>query len=152
MPRYHVAVQFLLQSYATPWVIASACQRVMSASQEINESEGQFGEPLGKISAEEGNVLNKDLLISVLLECLQLFAAHSIRSRITDDINFAQVQQEAEDAGLAGRSVASRTLVPMSRTVSLAPPVARPRVPVATTDTYASSDAIVYGEYLTPNT
>jgi hypothetical protein len=41
--------------------------------------------------------------MSVFLEVLQPFAAHSIRSRVTDDMTFAQVQQEAEDAGLAGR-------------------------------------------------
>jgi hypothetical protein len=44
--RYPVAVKVLLQSYAIPRVTASACQRVMSASQELNESEAQFGERL----------------------------------------------------------------------------------------------------------
>jgi hypothetical protein len=43
MPRYPVAAQSLLQSYATPRVIASACQRVMSARQELNYSEAQLG-------------------------------------------------------------------------------------------------------------
>jgi hypothetical protein len=33
-PKYPVAVQFLLQSYATPRVIATACQRVTSAKQD----------------------------------------------------------------------------------------------------------------------
>jgi hypothetical protein len=101
---------------------------------------------------EAGNVFNEDLLIAVFLEGLQTFAAHSIRSRITHYVTFAQVQQEAEDAGLAVRAVASRTLVPMSREMSLGPPVARPRAPVATAESYTSSDVIVYGEYLTPNT
>jgi hypothetical protein len=151
MPRYPVAVQFLLQSYATPRVIASACQRVMSARQELNESEAQFGERLGKYAAEAGNVFNEDLLISVFLEGLQPFAAHSIRSRITDDMTFAQVQQEAEDAGLAGRAVASRTMV-MPRAMPLQTPLARPRAPVATAELYASSDAIAYDDYMTPNT
>lgn len=151
MPRYPVAVQFLLQSYATPRVIASSCQRVMSARQELNESEAQFGERLGKYAAEAGNVFNEDLLISVFLEGLQPFAAHSIRSRITDDMTFAQVQQEAEDAGLAGRSVASRT-VAMPRAMPLQTPLARPRAPVATAELYASSDAIAYDDYMTPNT
>jgi hypothetical protein len=152
MPRYPVAMQFLLQSYATPRVIASGCQRVMSARQELNESEAQFGERLGKYAAEAGNVFNEDLLISVFLEGLQPFAAHSIRSRITDDMTFAKVQQEAEDAGLAGRAVASRKLVHMSREMPLGSPVARPRAPVATAESYVSSDAIAYDEYLTPNT
>jgi hypothetical protein len=52
-------------------------------------------------------VFNEDLLISEFLEGLRPFAAHSIRSHITDHMTFAQVQQHAEDAGLAGRSVAS---------------------------------------------
>jgi hypothetical protein len=69
----------------------------------INESEAQFGERLGKYAAEAGKVFNEDLLISVFLEGLQQFSAHSIRSRITDDMTFAQFQQEAEDAGFAGR-------------------------------------------------
>ena len=107
MPKYPVAVQFLLQSYATPRVIATACQRVMSAKQDPTETETQFGERLGRYAAEAGNVFNEDILISVFLEGLQPFAAHSMRSRVTDDMTFAQVQQEAEDAGLAGRAVAS---------------------------------------------
>jgi hypothetical protein len=78
---------------------------------------------------EAGNVFNKDLLIYVFLKVLQPFAAHSIRSRITDEMTFEQVQQEAEDAGLAGRAVASRKLVHMSREMPLGPPVARPRAP-----------------------
>jgi hypothetical protein len=105
LPRYPVAVQFLLQSYDTPRVIATACQRVMSAKLEATETEAQFGERLGRYAAEAGNVFNEDLLISVFLDGLQPFAAHSIRSRITDDMTFAQVKQEAEDAGLAGRAV-----------------------------------------------
>jgi hypothetical protein len=108
VPLYPVAVQFMIQSYATPRVIASTCQQVISARQELNESEAQFGERLGKYAAEAGNVLNEDLLISVFLGHLQPFAAHSIRSHITDDMKFAQVQQEADDAGLAGRSVVLR--------------------------------------------
>jgi hypothetical protein len=59
-----------------PRVIASACQRVMSSRQELNESEAQFGERLVKYAAEAGNVFNEDLLISVFLEGLQPFAAH----------------------------------------------------------------------------
>jgi hypothetical protein len=145
-------VQFLLQSYATPRVIASACQRVISARHELNESEAQFAECLGKYAAEAGNVFNEDLLISVFLEGLQPFAAHSIRSRISDDMTFAQVQQEAEDAGLAGRAVAYRPLVHMSRAMPLGSPVARPRAPVATEESYVLSDAIAYDEYLTPYT
>jgi hypothetical protein len=53
MPRYPVAVQFLLQSYATPRVIASACQRVMSARHELNESEAQL-EALRKVRGGSG--------------------------------------------------------------------------------------------------
>jgi hypothetical protein len=124
----------------------------MSARKELNESEAQFGERLGKYAAEAGNVFNEDIILSVFLEGLQPFAAHSIRSRITDDMTFAQVQQEAEDAGLAGRAVASRPLVHMSRAMPLGSPVARPRAPVATAEYYVSSDAIAYDEYLTPNT
>jgi hypothetical protein len=97
-------------------------------------------------------LFNEDLLISVFLEGLQPFAAHSIRSRITDDMTFAKVQQEAEDAELAGRVVASRPLVHMSRAMPLGSPVARPRAPVATAESYVSSDAIAYDEYLTPTT
>jgi hypothetical protein len=88
----------------------------------------------------------------VFLEGLQPFAAHSIRSRITDDMNFAKVQQEAEDIGLVGRAVASRPLVHMSRAMPLGSPVACPRAPVATAESYVSSDAIGYDEYLTPTT
>jgi hypothetical protein len=108
VPRYPVALHFLIQSYATPRVIASTCQQVISARQELNESEAQFGERLGKNAAEAGNVLNEDLLISVFLGHLQPIAAHSIRSHISDDMKFAQVQQKADDAGLAGRSVVLR--------------------------------------------
>jgi hypothetical protein len=39
LPKYPVAVQFLLQSYATPRVIATACQRVISAKQDTTETE-----------------------------------------------------------------------------------------------------------------
>jgi hypothetical protein len=62
-PKYPVAVQFLLQSYATPRVIATACQRVMSAKQNTTETETKFGERLGRYAAEAGNVFNEDLLI-----------------------------------------------------------------------------------------
>jgi hypothetical protein len=38
-PKYPVAFQFLLQSYATPRVIATACQRVTSAKHDATETE-----------------------------------------------------------------------------------------------------------------
>jgi hypothetical protein len=153
-PKYPVAVQFLLQSYATPRVIATACQRVMSAKQDPTETETQFGERLGRYAAEAGNVFNEDLLISVFLEGLQPFAAHSIRSRVTDDMTFAQVQQEAEDAGLAGRAVAASTRsLALPRTISIRSPLAqRPRTTVAMADSEASSDPFGYEDYQTPNT
>jgi hypothetical protein len=112
-------------------VIASACQRVVSAQQELNESEAHFGERLGKYAAEAGNVFNEYLLISVFLEGLQPFAEHSIGSRITDDMKFEQVQQEGEDAGLAGFSLATRKMA-MPRAMPLQMPLARPMAPVAT--------------------
>jgi hypothetical protein len=59
----------------------------MSARQEVSESESQFGERIGKFAAEACNVFNKESKISVFLEGLQQFAAHSIRSRITDGMN-----------------------------------------------------------------
>jgi hypothetical protein len=96
-------------------------------------------------------VYNEDLLIYVFLEGLQLFAAHSIRSRINDYMTFAQVQQEAEDAGLAGRSVASRTMA-MPRAIPLQMPLARPRASVAIAELHASSDAISYDDFMTPKT
>ena len=154
LPKYPVAVQFLLQSYATPRVIATACQRVMSAKQDPTETETQFGERLGRYAAEAGNVFNEDLLISVFLEGLHPFAAHSIRSRVTDDMTFAQVQQEAEDAGLAGRAVAasSRSLA-LPRTVPIRSPLApRPRATVAMAISNDSSDPHPYEDYQTPNT
>jgi hypothetical protein len=101
-------------------VIATACQRVMSAKQDPTKTETQFGERLGRYAAEAGNVFNEDLLISVFLEGLHPFAAHSIRSRVTDDMTFAQVQQEAEDAGLAGRAFAASTRsLALTRTIPI---------------------------------
>jgi hypothetical protein len=79
----------------------------MSARQDATEIEAQFGERLGRYAAEAWNIFNEDLLIYVSLDGLQPFAAYFIRSRVTDDMNFSQVQQEAEDAGLAGRAVAA---------------------------------------------
>jgi hypothetical protein len=153
-PKYPVAVQFLLHSYATPQVIATACQRVMSAKQDPTETETQFGERLGRYAAEAGHVFNEDLLISVFLEGLQPFAAHSIRSRVTDDMNFAQDQQEAEDAGHAGRAVAASTRsLALPRTTPIRSPLApRPRATVAVVDSDASSDPLVYDDYQTPTT
>jgi hypothetical protein len=136
LARYPVAVQFLLQRFATPRVIATACQRVISLRQEATEMEAQFGDHLGRYAAEAGNVFNEDLLISVFLDGLQPFAAYSIRSRVTDDMTFSQVQQEAEDAGMAGRAVAasSRSLA-LPRTSHIRLPLApRPRTTVATVD------------------
>jgi hypothetical protein len=88
------------------------------------------------------------------LEGLQPFAAHSIRSRFTDDITFAQVQQEAEDAGLAGRAVAASTRsLALPRTIPIRSPLApRPRGTVAVADSDASSDPLVYDDYQTPTT
>jgi hypothetical protein len=87
----------------------------------------------------------------VFLEGLQPFAAHSIRSRVTDDITFAQVQQEAEDAGLAGRAVAASTRsLALPRTTPIHSPLApRPRATVAVADFDASSDSLVYDDYQT---
>jgi hypothetical protein len=131
--KYPVAIQFLLQSYATPRVISTACQRVMSAKQDPTATEPKFGERLGRYAAEAGNGFNDDLLISVFLEGLQPFAAHSIRSRVTDDMTFTQVHQEAEDAGLAGRAVAAYTRsLALPRTIPIRSPFApRPRATVA---------------------
>jgi hypothetical protein len=69
---------------------------------------------------------------------------------------FAQVQQDAEGAGLAGRAVAtsSRSLaLPRNSPIRL-PLAPRPRATVAMVDsyTYASSEAPAYEEYWTPNT
>jgi hypothetical protein len=88
--------------------------------------EAQFGERLGRYAAEAGNVFNEDLLISdIFLDGLQPFAAHYIRSRVTNEMTFAQVQQEAEDAGLEGRTVAasSRSLA-LPRTCPIRLPLA----------------------------
>jgi hypothetical protein len=58
-------------------------------------------------------------------------------------MSFAQVQQEAEDAGLAGRSVVSRPMV-MSREMPCSTPLARPRATVAVAESYPSSDTPAY--------
>jgi hypothetical protein len=126
----------------------------MSAKQDTTETEIQFGERLGRYEAEAGNVFNEDLLISVFLQGVQHFAAHSIRSRVTDDMTFAQVQQEAEDAGLAGRAVSASTRsLELPRTIPISSPLApSPRATVAVADSDASSDPLVYDDYQTPNT
>jgi hypothetical protein len=151
-PKYPAAVQFLLRSYDTPPVIATACQRVMSAKQDSTETETQFGEGLGRYAAEAGNVFKEDLLISVFLEGLKPFAAHSIRSRVMDDMTFAQAQQEAEDAGLPGRAVAASTRsLALPRTTPIRSPLApRLRATVAVADSDAYSDPLVYDDYQTP--
>jgi hypothetical protein len=125
----------------------------MSAKQDATETETQFVERLGRYAAEAGNVFNEDLLISVFLG-LQTFAAHSIRPRVTDDLTFAQVQQEAEDAGLADRAVsASNRSLALPRTTPILSPLApRPRATVAVADSDASSDPPVYDDYQTPTT
>jgi hypothetical protein len=114
----------------------------MSAKQDPIETETQFGELLGRYAAEAGNVFNEDILVSVFLEGLQPFSVHSMRSRVTDDMKFAQVQQEAEDAGLAGRAVASssRSLA-LPHTIPIRSPLApRRHATVSVADSEASSD------------
>jgi hypothetical protein len=135
-------------------VIATACQLVMSAKQDSIETETQFGERLGRYAAEAVNGFYEDPLISVFLKGLQPFAAHSIRSRVTDDMTFAQVQQEADDAGLAGRAVAASTRsFALPRTTPIRSPLApRPRATVDVADSDASSDPLVYDDYQTPTT
>jgi hypothetical protein len=154
MPKYPVAVQYLLQSYATHRVIAASCQRVMSARQEPNESETQFGERLGRYASEAGNVFTEDLLISVFIDGLQPFAAHTVRSRIQDDMTFAQVQQEAEDAGLAGRALfALNGPIAGARMNPTRVPPAKPRATVASlSEPYFSSDAPSWNDYATAAT
>jgi hypothetical protein len=107
-----------------------------------------------RYAAEAGNVFNEDLMILVFLEGLQPFAAHSIRSRVPDDMAFAQVQKEAEDAGLAGRAVdASTRSLALPRTTPIRSPFApRPRATVAMAVSDASSDPPVFDDYQTPTT
>jgi hypothetical protein len=69
-------------------------------------------------------------------------------------MTFAQVQQEAEDAGLAGRAVAASTRsLALPRTIPIRSPLApRPRATVAVADSDASCDPLVYEDYQTPTT
>ena len=69
-------------------------------------------------------------------------------------MTFAQVQQEAEDAGLAGRAVsASSRSLALPRTVPIRSPLApRPRATVAMATSNDSSDPHPYEDYQTPNT
>jgi hypothetical protein len=69
-------------------------------------------------------------------------------------MTFAQVQQEAEDAGTAGRAVSASTIsLAFPRTTPIRSPLApRPRATVAVADSDASSDPLVYDDYQTPTT
>jgi hypothetical protein len=69
-------------------------------------------------------------------------------------MTFAQVQQEAEDAGLAGRAVAASTrCLALPRATPIRSPLAtRPRATVAVADSDASRDPLVYDDYQTPTT
>jgi hypothetical protein len=69
-------------------------------------------------------------------------------------MTFEQVQQEAEDAVLAGLAVAASTIsLELPRTTPIRSPLApRPRATVAVADSDASGDPLVYDGYQTPTT
>jgi hypothetical protein len=74
LPKFPVAIQWLLQSLATEAVIAAACQRVFSANQLPEEDEKTFANQLTRHAAKTGSVFNEDALISTFVDGLLPYA------------------------------------------------------------------------------
>jgi hypothetical protein len=107
MPKFPAAAQWLLQSFATESVIAASYQKVFTATQFAEEDERAFAGRLSKHAAEAASVFTEDALISAFVDGLQPFASNTVRGQVTPTMTFAEVQLLAEQAGAAGRALAS---------------------------------------------
>jgi hypothetical protein len=63
LPKFPVALQWILQSFATEAVIAAACHKVFSAKQMPEEDEKTYANRLTRNAAEAGSVFTEDALI-----------------------------------------------------------------------------------------
>ena len=122
LPKFPVAVQWLLQSFATEAVIAAACQKVFSAKQLPDEDEKTFANRLTRHAAEAGSVFTEDALISTFVDGLLPYAGNMVRGQVTPNMTFAEVQIHAEQVGAAGRAITS----PVRYSPRLMPPGVHP--------------------------
>jgi hypothetical protein len=107
LPKFPVAIQLLLQSFATEAVIAAACQKVFSAKQLPDEDEKTFANRLTRHAAEVGSVFTEDALVSTLVDWLLPYAGNMVCGQVTPNMTFAEVQIHAEQVGAAGRAILS---------------------------------------------
>jgi Retrotransposon gag protein len=83
LPKFPVALQWLLHSFATEAVIAAACQKLFSANQMPEEDAKTYANRLTRNAAKAGSVFTEDALMSTFVDGLHPYEGNMVRGQVT---------------------------------------------------------------------